>query len=319
LTSDSREVVNRDTAPSSPSRRLLQLSRCAMDKSSSIEQPELLGAAIELLIKGATNHFPLQRAMTWFQFKTWLQTDAKNTAAIFRRAALIFAALAINKQWEVKYNRLLARDRLLLSLSAPSLQPLIDRAFDRSSLYSLIMIRSTPHQNPARAKELGILDAFSEFRIRLKISGYEPSINNTALLLANSTGPTKRAERTSQPIERRWRERAAFLFAAREFEFASTFPSEVSKIFDATVREAGEIEGLKAYFAAAKSLATVLDPVAESTLGPFWPDLPIAKLPHLRLLNDDERNLAKEGRGYRRSAQTRKTKGGQTRRRAVAT
>ena len=171
----------------------------------------LVGDAIKLLIGDREEDFDLEKALRLFQLKMWLLEGAKENSS-FRRAALIFASLAIYQEQEStsRYSRLTPSEELILAFASRKLRPLIDRAFEHCTIFGLTQIWSLPFMQAdveEHRKEIEVLNALTRSRLRLHFTGMDPSVNNGALLLGSGPDSKGRSERTSKSIRAKRRER----------------------------------------------------------------------------------------------------------------
>ena len=162
--------------------------------------------------------------------------------------------------------------------------------------------------------EIWILNALTKFRLRLReTTGIEPSLNNSTELLYKSKLDVRCGPTTSKPIERRRRERSAFVFVATELGNAT------SKLLDAHIESIDDIDGvesesynegvLRDYFARVKNILPTVNQELADKLNDSWSQINPIPLPPLEPIDLEDLDTAGVKKTVRHLAEETKRRG----------
>jgi hypothetical protein len=248
-----------------------------------------LAKVIEALVRDGKFISEYEWPLRLFQFMYWLIDDVETKVSL-KEAALVFCSMAISQESDKVKKRFLSAsgaELLLLTISRTGLRWIINEAFaGNSRLYDLALIPLIPYDKNVVDKirrEINILNALTGFRLRLNETvGVEPSLNNSMDLLSKSKSEEKCSATTSKKIERRRRERSAFLYIAEEVGSGALDLSYIyNESFESVLRveSGGDKEsGLREYFAKVKGLLPILNKPLADKLDDAWSNLePISR------------------------------------------
>jgi hypothetical protein len=242
----------------------------------------------------------------------WLIDDTETSISL-EEAALLLAAMAMRQESANVRRRFPSAsgvELLLLTISMPTLRWLINEAFSgKLGIYDLALIPLIPYEQKIVDKiktEINIVNALTKSRLRLnETADVEPSLKNAQNLLASLESQEKCGATRSKGIEKKRRDRAAFLYVA--VERGSGAPDlfyAVSDSFESFVNcEADKLNALHGYFARVKSILPIVNNDLAEKLGNVWSQLDPVPLNPLQPVDLEDLDTAGIGKKLRRSAQ----------------